>query len=211
MTATVWLVRHGQTDWSRSGRHTGRSDVPLDDEGRAQAASIGSYLLTAVALPSLVLTSPLSRASETCRLAGMGGRAEYADDLREWDYGDYEGLTTPEIRDRRPGWDLWTDGVPGGEDAAQVAGRAERVIERCREVGGEVVCFAHGHLLRVLAARWIGLAPAAGRLLALGAGAVSVLGWEREVPIVYRWNLPPWPAPGAADQGTTVPGAAVRA
>ena len=139
--------------------------------------------------PSLVLTSPLSRAMETCRLAGFGARAEPCDDLVEWDYGVYEGRTTEEITAERPGWTLWSDGVPGGETPGDVGRRADRVIQRARAEGGDVVLFSHGHLLRVLAARWVGLPPVGGRLLGLRAGAVSALGWERETPVVARWDV----------------------
>ncbi len=186
---SVWLVRHGDTEWSESGRHTGRTDLPLDLRGEAEAVAVGRLLDLLVPDPALVLTSPLSRAAETCRLAGLGDRAERCDDLVEWDYGEYEGRTTQEIRTERPGWTLWADGVPGGESVADVGRRADRVIERAREVDGDVVLFSHGHYLRVLAARWVGLPPVGGRLFALGAGAVSELGWERETPVVSRWNL----------------------
>jgi broad specificity phosphatase PhoE len=182
------VVRHGQTEWSESGRHTGRTDVPLLPEGREQARRLAPAL--AVMSFSLVLTSPLSRASDTCALAGFGERAEVTDDLLEWDYGTDEGLTTAEIREERPGWTLWADGVRGGETASSVGQRADRVIELARAEAGDTLCFAHGHVLRVLAARWVGLPPVGGRLLALGAGSVGVLGWEREVPIIERWNEP---------------------
>lgn len=184
----IWLVRHGETEWSRDGRHTGRTDVPLLDDGRNQAEAVGSRLGTDVPEPALVLTSPLARAADTCRLAGLGDRGEPCDDLLEWDYGDYEGRTTAEIRSARPGWTLWVDGVPGGESVADVGRRADEVIRRARAAEGDVVAFSHGHLLRALAARWVGLPPVAGRLLALDAGSLSVLGWEREVPVVARWN-----------------------
>ena len=183
------MVRHGQTEWSESGRHTGRTDVPLLPQGRVDAEGLGAWLSREVPDPALVLTSPLSRAAETCRLAGFGGTAEACDDLVEWDYGEYEGRTTEEIRIGRPGWTLWADGVPRGESAADVGRRADRVIERARAAAGDVLLFSHGHLLRVLAARWVGLPPAGGRLLALGAGACSALGWERETPVVVRWNV----------------------
>ncbi len=185
----VVLVRHGQTEWSRDGRHTGRTDVPLEPAGRAEAEAVGAAL--AGSAFALVLTSPLARAAETCRLAGLGGRAEPTGDLLEWDYGEYEGRTSDDIRAERPGWTLWTGGVPGGETAADVGRRADRVLARARAAGGDTVCFAHGHVLRVLAARWLGLPPVGGRLLALDAGSVSVLGWERETPVVARWNGPP--------------------
>lgn len=182
----LYLVRHGQTEWSRTGRHTGRTDVPLEEKGRAEAVAAGALL--AGSSFALVLTSPLQRAAETCRLAGFGAGAEPTDDLLEWDYGDYEGRTSAEIRRQRPGWTIWTASVPGGETPSDVGRRVDRVIERAREAGGDVLCFAHGHVLRVLAARWTGLPPVGGRLLALDAGSVSVLGWERETPVVARWN-----------------------
>jgi broad specificity phosphatase PhoE len=185
----MWVVRHGQTSWSSTGRHTGRTDLALDADGERQSEALAGLLQGRTF--TLVLVSPLQRAFETCRLAGLGGQAEVSDDLLEWDYGDYEGLTTDEIRQERPGWTLFTDGVPNGETAADVGRRADRVISRARSTEGDTLCVAHGHLLRVLAARWLGLPPAGGRLLALGAGSVSVLGWEREVPVISRWNQPP--------------------
>ena len=184
----VWLVRHGATQWSRSGRHTGRTDVPLLPEGEAQARAVGRWLAQLVPDPALVLTSPLSRAADTCRLAGYETRAEPCDDLVEWDYGEYEGRTTDDIRIQRPSWTLWADGVPGGETASDVGRRADRGVERALAAGGDVLVFSHGHFLRVLGARWVGLPPAGGRVLALGAGAVSVLGWERETAVLSRWN-----------------------
>ena len=186
---TLWLVRHGETEWSESGRHTGRTDIPLLPRGVARAEAVGARLAQAAPDPALVLTSPLLRAAETCRLAGFGERADPCDDLQEWDYGDYEGKTTEEIRAVRPGWTIWHDGVPGGETAADVGRRADRVIERARSADGDVLLFSHGHFLRVLAARWVGLPPAGGRLLALRAGGISALGWERETPVVSSWNL----------------------
>jgi probable phosphoglycerate mutase len=163
------LVRHGETLWSREGRHTGRTDVPLTEEGRVEAASAREQL--AALSPGQVLCSPSVRAAETCRLAGFGQSVETVDDLYEWDYGDYEGLTTEQIRAERPGWSLWADGVPNGET--------------------DVLCFAHGHVLRVLAARWVGLPAIGGRLLALRPASLSVLGWEHEAPVIERWNEPP--------------------
>jgi broad specificity phosphatase PhoE len=185
----VWLVRHGETEWSRSGKHTGRTDVPLLDEGRTQAVAAGRWLADVVPDPALVLTSPLVRAAETCRLAGLGDRAEVTDDLSEWDYGDYDGRTTEEIRAERPGWSVWEDGVPGGESPSDIGRRADRVIARVRAVEGPVVVFSHGHLLRVLGARWVGLPPVGGRVFALWTGAICALGWERETAVVTRWNL----------------------
>ncbi len=187
----VWLVRHGETEWSEAGRHTGRTDVPLLPGGEAEALAAGRWLSCEAPDPVLVLTSPLWRAVETCRIAGLGDRARPTEDLREWDYGEYEGLTTAQIRAERPGWTLWADGVPGGESAAAVGRRADRVIERARDAGGDVVLFSHGHLLRVLSARWVGLPPVGGRYLALDAGAVCALGWEHDAPVVSRWNVAP--------------------
>jgi broad specificity phosphatase PhoE len=183
----VVLVRHGQTEWSLSGRHTGTTDIPLTEAGIRQASLIAALL--AGRSFALVLTSPLVRAAETARLAGLGERAEVVDDLREWDYGDAEGRRTADIRVERPGWDLWHDGVTGGETADDVGRRADRVIERARAAGGDVVVFAHGHLLRVLAARWVGLPPAFGGRLALATASLSVLGWERERAVVESWNV----------------------
>ena len=182
----VTAVRHGQTSWSHSGRHTGWTDIPLDETGRHQAALAGSRLVGHEFV--LVLASTLGRARETCRLAGLGATAVEDPDLREWDYGDYDGRTSREIARQRPDWSLWTDGCPNGEDAAAVAARADRVIARCRRAGGPVALFAHGHLLRVLAARWVGAAPDLGAHLGLSTAAVSVLGWERETPVLTRWN-----------------------
>lgn len=190
-THRIVIVRHGETPWSRSGQHTGRTDVSLDEAGREEATHLRSYFEGFS--PAKVLTSPLSRAKETCRLAGFADLAAEDHDLVEWDYGDYEGQTTEEIRRSRSGWTIWADGVPGGESAADVGRRADRVLERARTAGGDTLCFAHGHLLRVLAARWIGLPPIGGRLLALGPGSVSLLGWEHETPVVLRWNHSPGP------------------
>ncbi|MHB8219614.1 MAG: histidine phosphatase family protein [Acidimicrobiales bacterium] len=188
----LFLVRHGQTEWSSSGRHTGRTDIPLDGVGRVQAEAVGRVL--GAEEFSLVLTSPLSRAKATCELAGFADRAIVTDDLSEWDYGQCEGRTTEEIRQDDPGWTVWTHGVAGGETAADVGRRADRIVERARSATGDVLCFAHGHLLRVLASRWVGLPPVGGRVLALSAGSLGVLGWEREVPVIDRWNQLPTPA-----------------
>jgi broad specificity phosphatase PhoE len=186
--AEVVLVRHGRTEWSRTGRHTGSTDVPLDEVGRAQASELGQRL--AGDHFDRVLTSPLARARVTCELAGFAEHAEVVDDLREWDYGDYEGLTTAEIRIGHPHWLVFADGCPGGEDADAVGARADRVISSLREMpeGACAALFAHGHLLRVLAARWLGLDPRAGRLLALEPATISRLGWQHEVAVVTRWN-----------------------
>ena len=182
----LWLIRHGETEWSRTGAHTGRSDIPLTAAGRDNAAAVGRYLERCRF--ALVLVSPLQRARDTCRLAGYPN-AVIDPDLSEWDYGDYEGRTTPQIQAERPGWSLWTDGVPNGETAAQVAARAARVIARALPVAGDVALFAHAHILRILAARWLGLPPQDGSLFALGTAAVSTLGYERQTRVITRWNL----------------------
>lgn len=187
----VWLLRHGSTEWTRTGRHTGRTDVALDDDGRRQAERAG--IMLAGHRFGQVLVSPLERARVTCELAGFGQVAQVTPDLCEWDYGDYEGRTTAEIRQERPGWNLFDDGVVGGETATDVGRRADRIVEAARSVEGDTLCIAHGHLLRVLAARWVGLPPAGGRLWTLGPGALSVLGYEREVPVLSRWNEQPLP------------------
>ncbi|MBI3473091.1 MAG: histidine phosphatase family protein [Candidatus Solibacter usitatus] len=186
MSAELWLIRHGETEWSRSGAHTGRTDVPLTPEGEEHARVLGSRL--SGRRFALVLSSPLRRALDTSRLAGFGDAVRIAGELREWDYGEYEGRTTADIRKETPGWSIWTGGAPGGETVEQVAGRARRVIEQAAGAGGDVALFGHGHLLRVLAACWMGLEPAAGRLLALGTGSISVLGYERETRVIVRWN-----------------------
>lgn len=186
------LVRHGETEWSVALRHTGRTDVPLDEEGRRQARALRGLLEDRHY--ELVLVSPLERALETCRLAGYGDRAQPDDRLLEWDYGEYEGKTTEEIRAEAPGWTVWVAGAPGGETPADVGRRTDAVIADLRAVSGDALVFAHGHLLRVLAARWTGLEPADGARLALSTGAVSVLGYEREQAVIGRWNRQPEPA-----------------
>jgi broad specificity phosphatase PhoE len=183
-THQVWLVRHGTTEWSTLGRHTGRTDIPLTAAGEQAARALRPVL--AGHEFALELSSPLARAAHTAQLAGCS--PELDPDLMEWDYGDYEGLTTTAIRERQPGWTIWDGGVPAGETAAEVAARADRVIARARAAGGDTVVFAHGHLLRVLGARWIDAPPSAGRHLLLSTAAVCVLGWERETPALARWN-----------------------
>ena len=184
----VVLVRHGETEWTRTRQHTGRTDLPLTDEGRAQARLVGEALRGRTF--GLVLTSPLRRAGETAELAGFGAAVEARDDLAEWDYGDYEARKTVDIRAERPGWFLWRDGVPNGESPADVGRRADRVIEEIRAAGVDTLVFGHGHQLRVLAARWLGLEPAEGRLFALDTGTLSALGYERETAVIRRWNEP---------------------
>ena len=182
----IVLVRHGETEWSVSGQHTGNTDIPLTDAGRRQGEALGARL--AAWSFARVLSSPLSRALETCRLAGLGDGAEVTDDLREWDYGDYEGRRTLDIREERPGWDLWVHGVPGGESVDDVGRRVDRVLDAARATDGDVAVFAHGHVLRVAGARWMGLPPVNGGRLGLSTAAISVLGWERERPVIHRWN-----------------------
>jgi broad specificity phosphatase PhoE len=183
----LWLVRHAQTEWSEAGRHTGRTDIPLTEAGRAKARELREEL--GGRSFALVLTSPLSRARDTCELAGYGAEAQLRDDLMEWDYGEYEGISTPDIRRQRPGWSLWRDGCPGGERAAEVGARVDRVIAEALQAAGAVALFAHGHVLRVLAARWLEQPPELGARLALGTAAISVLGSEREVRALRAWNL----------------------
>ncbi len=182
----VVLVRHAETEWSRAGRHTGRTDVPLTEEGRAVARRLASRL--SAERFALVLRSPLRRARETCELAGLGAAAQPREDLVEWDYGEYEGLTSAQIQAARPGWSLWRDGCPGGESAGQVGARVDRVIAELQTAPGAAAVFSHGHLLRVLGARWIELEAAAGARLGLEAGGVSVLGYEHGVAILSGWN-----------------------
>lgn len=184
----VWLVRHGETEWARLGRHTGRTDIPLTDAGREQARAIGTRL--AGRSFALVLTSPLSRASETAALAGFGERVRIDDDLMEWDYGALEGRTTPDIGQEFADWSIWEGPWPDGETVDEVGRRADRVIARCldRGVQGDALLFAHGHLLRVLAARWLRQPAAAGGLFALSTATLSILGWDRGRPVIETWN-----------------------
>jgi len=186
MADDVWLARHGETEWARLGRHTGRTDVPLTDTGRAQAAALGRRL--AGHAFELVLTSPLSRAAETTAIAGYAGVAVADPDLREWDYGELEGRLTEDIREDYPGWTIWRGPWPGGETLDEVAARADHVLERIAGAQGDVLVVSHGHLLRVLAARWLGMAPTAGGLFALGTATVSVLGHDRQTPVIEVWN-----------------------
>ena len=183
----LFAVRHGETEWSLGGQHTGRTDVPLTDAGREQAKKVGRAL--AGRQFALVLTSPHSRARETALLAGFPDAA-VDDDLREWDYGDYEGRTTLDIRRERPGWFLWDDGVSNGERIDEVARRADRVIARVRTARGDVLAFAHGHILRILGSRWLDLEPGFGRHLVLSPATLSILGAERDTPAIETWNAP---------------------
>lgn len=184
----IVLARHGETEWSRDLRHTGRTDIPLTEVGRAEAALLRDPL--ARRSFGRVLSSPLGRAIETCRLAGLGDQAELSDDLLEWDYGAYEGITTKQIRERRPEWYLWRDGCPDGETAGDVGRRVDRVIGELEGLDEDAVVFAHGHVLRVLAGRWLRLGPESGALLKLGTGTLSALGHERETRVITRWNAP---------------------
>ncbi|MFZ9880352.1 MAG: histidine phosphatase family protein [Phycisphaerales bacterium] len=182
----IYLVRHGETEWSQSGRHTSRTDLPLTAEGERRVESIAATL---AAHPfALVLSSPLRRAVRTCEIAGLRGRAELDADLVEWNYGDYEGLTTAEIRERRPAWNLFHDGAPGGESAEEVGARVTRAIGRISATEGDVAVFAHGHVLRVFGALWVGHAPEDAERLALDTGSVSILGYEREARVIPLWN-----------------------
>ncbi len=188
MLPSAYLARHGETKWSLSGQHTGLTDLPLTERGERNARRLGERL--AGLTFARVFTSPLERASRTCALAGFGARAEVDRDLVEWNYGEYEGRTSAEIERDRPGWQLFRDGCPGGESPAQVGARADRVVARLRAVEGDVLVFSSGHFLRVLAARWLGLDPAGGRLVLLSTASLSTLGYEHEPsrPVISLWN-----------------------
>lgn len=194
-SAKLWLIRHGETEWSLSGAHTGRTDIALTEHGREQAFALRALL--ASTRFSLVLSSPLGRAVETCRIAGLGAQSEVAEDLLEWNYGVYEGRTTKEIREQEPGWSVWKSEIKAGESVDEVAERADRVIARALTSHTEdqeppnIALFAHAHILRIIAARWIGLSGGGGSRFSLVTGSVSVLGWERETRVVERWNLIP--------------------
>jgi broad specificity phosphatase PhoE len=186
----VYLIRHGETQWSLSGQHTGVSDIPLTEHGRQQARLLRPELLTKNF--QLVLTSPLQRACETCELAGLAQRAQIGPDLMEWNYGAYEGMTSEQIHADRPGWTIFNDGGgPGGETPEQVGARVDRVIARVRTLNGDAALFAHGHVLRVLAARWLGMAPSAGAHFLLDTATVCVLSTDRGVAALKRWNVSP--------------------
>jgi probable phosphoglycerate mutase len=184
----IFAIRHGETAWSLSGQHTGRTDIPLTDNGRQLAGRLQPVL--AKEKFALVLVSPLRRARETCELAGLGTDAVIDTDLLEWDYGEYEGLTPQQVHERAPGWLLFRDGCPGGESPEQIGARADRVIACALRADGDVALFAHGHILRVLTARWIGLPPGGGRHFLLGTGTLCVLGHYREIPAIRIWNGP---------------------
>jgi probable phosphoglycerate mutase len=187
-TQEVFLIRHGETEWSLNGRHTGSSDIPLTEKGRQVARLWQPY--AAARSFGLVLSSPLQRARETCELAGLAGQAQIEDDLREWNYGDYEGLTPQQIRAAQPKWQIFRDGCPGGESPDQVGARVDRVIARIRAVTGDVAVFAHGHVLRVFGARWLGLPASAGSHFLLETATLCTLSSYHGVPAVKRWNAP---------------------
>jgi broad specificity phosphatase PhoE len=184
----VYLIRHGETEWSLSGQHTGTTDIPLTDNGR-RVARLLKPVLTKETF-TLILTSPLQRAWETCELAGLGARAEIDHDLMEWHYGDYEGMTPQQIHAKRPGWMIFTDGCPGGESPEQVGARVDRVIAKIRAVEGHVALFSHGHLLRAFAARWLGLRAVDGCHFLLDTGTLNIMSYYRGIPAVKRWNAP---------------------
>lgn len=182
----IYVIRHGETEWSLSGQHTGVTDIPLTENGRNQARLLRPML--AKESFSLVLTSPLQRAKETCTLSGLGDQAEEDPNLMEWNYGDYEGVTSEHIHEHTPGWLIFNDGAPKGETPAQVGARADRVIAKIQSVHGDVAVFAHGHILRVLVARWLDLPPQAGRSFLLDTGTLNILGYYRGFPAVKTWN-----------------------
>jgi len=187
MAFALWLIRHGETEWSLSGAHTSRTDLPLTAAGERSAEQLRPVLQQHKF--ALILSSPMRRARDTARLAGFDPEA--TDDLREWDYGEYEGRTTAEIQQKSPEWSIWSGSTPGGETPQQVAARADRVIAGAASAGGEVAVFGHGHMLRVLAARWLAMEAQTGRYFALSTGSVSVLGYERESRVIQLWNWTP--------------------
>ena len=188
--AELWLIRHGETEWSRSGAHTSYTDLPLTDHGREQAAALAPVL--AAVQFHLVLTSPRQRAQQTAQLAGVHARAEIEPNLQEWNYGEFEGKSTPQIREQIPGWNVWRSPITGGESLQEVSDRAEAVIDRCIAHGGRCALFAHAHIFRILAGVWIGSGAgqggALGAHLALSTASVSVLAWERDTRVISRWN-----------------------
>ncbi|WP_031500399.1 histidine phosphatase family protein [Bryobacter aggregatus] len=184
----LWLLRHGETEWSLSGQHTGWTDIPLTPNGEQQARNLGIAL---AGRPfAEVWVSPLQRARATCTLAGYGSQAQPKDNLKEWNYGQVEGLTAVQVRQSVPGWTIWKDGAPGGETIEQVYDRAGKVIEEASHVPGDVALFAHGHILRLLAANYLGLQPNDAQLFALGTATISILGWEQDRRVIRRWNQP---------------------
>ncbi len=187
-TNQVFLVRHGETEWSLNGRHTGTTDIPLTEHGR-QVARLLRPILAKESF-TLTLTSPLQRAKETCRLAGFEDVAQIEPDLMEWNYGRYEGLTPAEIHATAPGWLLFRDGAPGGEQPEEIGARVDRVIEKARAVTGDVILFAHGHVLRVFAARWVGLPSSEGQHFLLDTATMNILSYYRGIPAIKRWNAP---------------------
>jgi broad specificity phosphatase PhoE len=184
----IYLIRHGETEWSQNGRHTGRTDIPLTETGRTQAAFLMPIFEDTTF--THIYSSHLQRSLETARLAGVGDKVEIWEDLREWDYGDYEGITTKQIREKVPGWTVWTHPCPNGETIEQISGRADRVVARLHEIKGPVALFSHGHFLRVLAARWLALDGSCGRFFLLGTSTLSIFGYERETPAIKTWNGP---------------------
>jgi len=182
----VYLIRHGETEWSLSGQHTGITDIPLTENGRNVAKQLEPIL--AKENFTMILTSPLERARKTCELAGLGAHAEIDRDLMEWNYGEYEGLTPKQIDAQAPGWMIFTDGCPGGESPAQVSARADRLVARVRSVEGDVALFAHGHIFRVFAARWLELPATAGCHFLLDTATLSILSYYRNLPAIRRWN-----------------------
>ncbi|MFQ5993082.1 MAG: histidine phosphatase family protein [Nitrospiraceae bacterium] len=182
----IYLVRHGETEWTMSGQHTGVTDIPLTENGRKRA-KLWQPVLARESF-ALVLTSPLHRARETCELSGLGDKAAVDPDLVEWNYGEYEGLTPRQIHEKAPGWMIFTDGAPGGETPGQMGARVDRVIAKVRAANGNVAVFAHGHFLRVLAARWLGLPANDGRYFLLDPGTLSILSYYRGLPAIRRWN-----------------------
>ena len=190
MSRQLWLLRHGATEWALNGRHTGSTDLPLLPEGEAEARALGPVLSQQQF--AAVFSSPLQRAQRTCELAGLGDRMQICDDIIEWNYGDYEGITTATIRESIPEWTVWSHGCPNGEDPPEVEARCARAISTALAIpeDGDVALFAHGHILRALAGTWLGLGAAGGQLLRLGTASVSILGWERETRAIQRWNAP---------------------
>ncbi len=190
MSRQLWLLRHGATEWALNGRHTGSTDLPLLPEGEAEARALGPVLSQQQF--AAVFSSPLQRAQRTCELAGLGDQMQICDDIIEWNYGDYEGITTATIRETVPDWTVWSHGCPNGEGAPQVEARCTTAISTALAVpgDGDVALFAHGHILRALAGTWLGLGAAGGQLLRLGTASVSILGWERGTPTIQRWNAP---------------------